>query len=268
VGEETGKLNETFLHLADYLDRQYALTSKTKNALIYPAFVIFTFFVVMTLMFTIVIPKLSSMILDSGQPAPFFTQVVIYVSDLFVHYGFFVLIFLVLVGIWIWRLASTEKGKIYLDSLRLTAPAVGNLYQKLYLSRITDNLDTMLSSGVPIIRAIDITAEVIGSLTYKNMLAEVADGVKSGMALSAALSRHPKQIPQILVQMVQVGEETGSLGSVLKNLTLFYNREVVDAVDTLVGLIEPVMIVVLGFGVGILLVSILMPIYNMTASIS
>jgi type IV pilus assembly protein PilC len=268
VGEETGKLNQTFAHLADYLDRQYALTSKTRNALIYPAFVVVTFFVVMTLMFVVVIPKLSSIILDSGQPPPFFTSVVINISNLFVNYGFFVLIFLVLVGLWIWRLSATPKGKVYLDGLRLSTPAIGNLYKKLYLSRITDNLNTMLSSGVPIVRAIDITGDVVGSLVYKDLLVEVADSVKSGLSLSMAFEKHPEQIPGILVQMVQVGEETGSLGTILKTLTDFYKREVDDAVDTLVGLIEPVMIVVLGLGVGILLVSVLMPIYNMAGSIS
>jgi type IV pilus assembly protein PilC len=268
VGEETGKLNQTFLHLADYLDRQYALTSKTRNALIYPAFVVITFFVVMTLMFTVVIPKLSSIILDSGQAVPFFTKVVIAVSNLFVNYGFFLLIFLVLLGIWVWRLSSTPTGKVYIDKMRLSTPAIGNLYRKLYLSRITDNLNTMLSSGVPIVRAIDITADVVGSLLYKELLGYVADDVKSGAALSAAFEKHHEQIPGILVQMVQVGEETGSLGNILKTLTDFYKREVDDAVDTLVGLIEPVMIVVLGLGVGILLVSVLMPIYNMAGSIS
>ncbi len=120
VGEETGKLNQTFLHLADYLDRQYALTSKTKNALIYPAFVIFTFLVVMTLMFTVVIPKLAAIILDSSQEVPFFTKIVIAISNLFVQYGFFVLIFLVLLGIWVWRLSTTIKGKIYLDKKEIT----------------------------------------------------------------------------------------------------------------------------------------------------
>ena len=267
VGEETGKLNETFLHLAEYLDRQYALTSKTKNALIYPAFVVMTFFVVMTLMFTVVIPKLSAIILDSGQEVPFFTKIVIGISNIFVNYGFFLLIFLVLLGVWVWRLTATPKGKVYLDTLKLSTPAVGSLYSKLYLSRITDNLNTMLSAGVPIVRAIDITAEVVGSLVYKNLLVEVADGVKGGLALSAAFQKHPEQIPGIMVQMVLVGEETGSLGSILKTLTDFYKREVDDAVDTLVGLIEPVMIVVLGLGVGILLVSVLMPIYNMAGSI-
>jgi len=268
VGEETGKLNQTFLYLADYLDRQYSLTSKTRNALIYPAFVVVTFFVVMTLMFVVVIPKLSSIILDSGQAVPVFTQIIINISNLFVHYGLFVLIFLILLGFWVWRLSTTDKGKQYLDSLKLSTPAVGNLYKKLYLSRITDNLNTMLSSGIPIVRAIDITGEVVGSRVYKAILGEVADGVKSGLALSVAFSKHEKEISGILIQMVQVGEETGSLGTILKTLTDFYRREVDDAVDTLVGLIEPVMIVVLGLGVGILLVSVLGPIYNMSAGIS
>ncbi|MEI8174709.1 MAG: type II secretion system F family protein [bacterium] len=268
VGEETGKLNQTFSYLADYLDRQYSLTSKTRNALIYPVFVVITFFVVMILMFVIVIPKLASIIQDSGQAVPFFTKVIITISSLFINYGFFVLIFFVLLGVWIWRLSVTQKGKEYLDSIKISLPAVGNLYKKLYLSRITDNLNTMLSSGVPIIRAIDITAEVVGSRVYSNILKEVADGVKSGLTLSSAFSKYHTEVPRILIQMVQVGEETGSLGNILKTLTDFYRREVDDAVDTLVGLIEPVMIVVLGLGVGILLVSILGPIYNMAGGIS
>ena len=266
VGEETGKLNQTFLYLADYLDRQYSLTSKTRNALIYPAFVIITFFVVMILMFVIVIPKLSAIILDSGQTVPFYTKLVIGISDLFIHYGFFVLIFVTLLAVWIWKLSLTQKGRLYIDSLKLATPAVGNLYKKLYLSRITDNLDTMLISGVPIIRALDITSRVVGSHIYEDILADVSDGVKSGLSLSVAFSKH-REIPSILIQMLQVGEETGSLGTILKTLTDFYRREVDDAIDTLVGLIEPVMIVVLGLGVGILLVSILGPIYNLAGSI-
>jgi type IV pilus assembly protein PilC len=165
-------------------------------------------------------------------------------------------------------LSFTERGKVYLDQTRLSTPAVGNLYKKLYLSRITDNLDTMLTAGVPIVRAIDITTDVVGSIAYREILKEVADAVKSGMSLSAAFERHQAQIPGIMIQMVAVGEETGSLGSILKTLTTFYRREVDDAIDTLVGLIEPIMIVVLGLGVGVLLVSVLIPIYNLAGGIS
>ena len=166
-----------------------------------------------------------------------------------------------------WRLSATEKGKIFLDSKKLSIPAVGNLYKKLYLSRISDNLNTMLSSGIPIVRAINITATVVGSRVYKNILTDVENDVKAGMSMSASFEKHPNEIPSMLVQMMKVGEETGSLGKILKTLGDFYKREVDGAIDTLVGLIEPVMIVVLGLGVGILLVSVLMPIYNMTSNI-
>ena len=152
--------------------------------------------------------------------------------------------------------------------MRLSMPYVGNLYKQLYLSRIADNMEIMLSSGVQILRAIDITSEVVGSRVYKEILNEAADGVKSGLALSVALEKHQKEIPSILIQMVKVGEETGSLDVILKTLAIFYKREVDDAVDTLIGLIEPVMIVVLGLGVGLLLVSILVPIYNIAGGIS
>jgi len=268
AGEETGKLNQTFLHLAEYLDRQYALTSKTRNALIYPAFVIFTFFVVMGLMFVVVIPKLSAILLDSGQEVPFFTKVIIGISDFFLNYGFLVIIFLIISGFWLWWLSRTTAGKAYIDKMRLSIPLIGDLYKKLYLSRISDNLDTMLVSGIPIIRSIDLTSEVVSSLVYKSILKEVADGVKSGLSLSVSFEKYPEQIPNIMVQMVKVGEETGSLGQILKTLADFYKREVDDAVDTLVGLIEPVMIVVLGLGVGVLLVSVLVPIYNLAGGIS
>ena len=267
VGEETGKLNEVFDHLANYLNRQYTLTSKTRNALIYPVFVICTFFIVMGLMFVVVIPKLSAIILDSGQEPPIYTKIVIALSSFFVHYGFLVIIFLILLGIWLWRLSRTEKGKISLDKMRFSIPAVGNLYRKLYLSRIADNMDTMLTSGIPIVRAIDITAEVVGSRVYKEILKNVADGVKSGLSFSTAFEKHTLQVPGIMIQMIKVGEETGSLGQILKTLADFYKREVDDAIDTLIGLIEPVMIVILGLGVGILLVSVLMPIYNLAGGI-
>lgn len=268
AGEEVGKLNMTFLHLAEYLDRQYALTTKTRNALIYPVFVVFTFFVVMSLMFVVVIPKLSAIIMDSGQTVPIYTRIVIGFSNFFVSYGFIVLIFIVLLAGWLWWLSTSPKGKAYIDKLRLSIPLIGNLYKRLYLSRISDNMDTMLTSGIPIIRAIDITSEVVGSGTYRTILREVADSVKSGLALSAALEKYPAEIPGIMTQMVKVGEETGSLGPILKTLANFYKREVDDAVDTLVGMIEPVMIVVLGLGVGILLVSVLVPIYNIAGGIS
>ncbi len=266
AGEESGKLNEVFSYLADYLNREYELTSKTKNALIYPAFVIFVFLAVMALMFVMVIPKLSDIILESGQAVPIYTKIVIAISGFFVNYGIFVLIFLVVLGLYLWRLSKSDTGKTYLDNIKLSIPVVGNLYRKLYLARIADNLDTMLTSGISIVRAIDIASDVVGNKVYSNILKQSGEAVKEGSSLSDAFARH-EEMPPIMVQMVKVGEETGALGSILKTLGQFYKREVDDAVDTLVSLIEPIMIVLLGLGVGVLLTSVLVPIYNIAGGI-
>lgn len=266
AGEESGKLNQTFVYLADYLDRQYALTSKTKNALVYPAFVVVVFISVMILMFVMVIPKLSQIILESGQEIPFVTKIVIGLSEFIVNYGIFFLIFLVVFGFFVWSRSRSESGKTYLDSIKLGTPVVGRLYKTMYLSRIADNLDTMLSSGISIVRSIEIAGQIVGNKVFEHILKDAAESVKAGSSLSDALEKHV-QIPGIMVQMVRVGEETGSLDEILKTLALFYKREVDDAVDTLVGLIEPAMIVLLGLGVGVLLTSVLVPIYNIAGSI-
>lgn len=264
-GEESGKLDEVFNYLADYLDRTYEVTSKAKSALIYPAFVIFTFFAVMVLMLTVIIPKIALMITDSGQPVPIYTQIVLYMSKAFIDYGVFGAVILVILGFIFWNYSKTAEGAAYIDVLKLEVPYVGDLYKKLYLSRIADNLNTMIISGIPILKALEITSSVVDNIMYKGILTDALQKVREGTSLSNALSQH-KEIPNILTQMVKVGEETGELGSILKSLAKFYQREVTTAVDTLVGLIEPVMIVLLGLGVGTLLAAVLMPIYNIASS--
>ena len=268
AGEESGKLTQVFSYMADYLDRQYALTSKTKHALVYPAFVIGIFFAVMILMFTVVVPKLAAIIAESGQEVPFYTKVIMGISSFLVKYGIFLLVGLGVFGAYPFRQSRTKRGKEYLDELSLSIPLVGNLYRKLYLARISDNMDTMLTSGIPIIRAIEITAKVVGNKRYQTVMIGTMEAVKTGKSFSAALAQHPNEIPRIMTQIVLVGEETGSMGSILKMLAKFYHREVDEAIDTLVGLIEPFMIVTLGIGVGLLLVSILVPIYNIASGIS
>jgi type IV pilus assembly protein PilC len=266
AGEESGKLTQVFTFLADYLDRQYALTSKTKHALVYPAFVIGVFVLVMVLMFTIVIPKLSAIITESGQDIPFYTKIVLAVSDFLVNYGIFFLVFFAAGVSYLVYLAQTARGKRFMDEIKLSIPVVGTLFQKVYLARIADNMDTMLSAGIPIIRAIEITSNVVGNKRYQIIMKEAMEAVKAGKAFSQALEVHP-EIPKIMPQIVRVGEETGSMGSILKMLAKFYKREVDEAVDTLVGLIEPFMIIALGLGVGVLLVSVLVPIYNIAGGI-
>jgi type IV pilus assembly protein PilC len=266
AGEESGKLTQVFAYLADYLDRQYALTSKTKHALVYPAFVIGIFITVMVLMFTVVIPKLSAIISESGQDIPFYTKIVMWISQFLVQYGIFFLIIIVVLAAYVVRLTRTKKGKQLLDDVKLSVPILGNLYRKLYLARIADNMDTMLTAGIPIIRAIEITSTVVGNDRYKTIMLNAMEAVKGGKSLSQSLETNP-DVPKLMPQIIRIGEETGSMGQILKMLAKFYNREVDEAVDTLVGLIEPFMIISLGIGVGLLLVSVLVPIYNIAGGI-
>ncbi len=264
-GEETGKLNETFNHLADYLDRNYEVVSKAKNALVYPAFVITVFIAVMTLMFTVIIPKISLIIIESGQAVPFYSQIVFAASNFLVNYGLILPVALIVLGFFVVRYTRTAEGRTALARFKLTVPYIGSLYRKLYLSIISDNMSTMVLSGIPMVKVIEVTAAVVGNEVYKQILEESLLAVEGGSSFSQSLAQY-EEIPGILTQMIRIGEESGELGSILGTMAHFYQREVMNAVDTLVSLIEPVMIVLLGLGVGILLASVLIPIYDIANS--
>lgn len=265
AGEESGKLNDTFTFLADYLDRTYELVSKAKSALIYPAFVVFTFITVMVLMFTMVIPKISAILVDSGQEIPIYTKIVLGLSNFFVDYGFVMLGIVIIGGFFLGRYIRTPPGREMFDRFKLSIPYISTLFRKLYLSRLADNMNTMLVSGIPMIRALELTSSVIDNVIYKRIISESVEAVKAGKPISEALSGNT-EIPGIMIQMMKVGEESGELGSILKTLAHFYAREVTTAVDSLVSLIEPLMIVLLGAGVAVLLASVLIPIYNVASA--
>jgi type IV pilus assembly protein PilC len=157
-------------------------------------------------------------------------------------------------------------GKRAIDELKISIPYIGTLNRKLYLTRICDNLSTMLSSGISMVQAIEVTAEVVDNEVYKEIFLYALLEIKGGRSFADTIAEYP-EIPGVLAQMAKVGEETGNLPEILDTLAKFYRREVDNAVDTLIGLIEPVMIVMLGLGVGVLLASVLMPIYNLTSAI-
>lgn len=265
-GEESGKLDEIFEYLASYLDRTYELTSKVRGALIYPAFVVVTFLTVMILMFTMVIPKISGILTESGTELPVYTKVILGLSKFLVDNGFVILVIAVVIAFIVIRFVRTPAGKNAYDHLKLQIPYISNLFKKLYLSRLADNMNTMLSSGIPIVRALELTGNIIDNKVYQGILVGAMESVKGGKTLSESLSANPSEIPGIMVQMTRVGEETGEVGTILKTLADFYTREVRTAVDALVSLIEPVMIVMLGGGVAVLLAAVLVPIYNIAGA--
>ncbi len=265
-GEETGSLEKTFLYLADYLDRQYQVVTKAKNALIYPAFVIGVFVIVMGLMLTMVIPKIAKILTDSGQELPIYTKIVIGLSTFVTDSIVFIIFGIAATGFGLWYFRQTEVGARFFDELKISIPYIGDLQKKLYLTRMCDNLSTMLTSGISMVQAIEVTAAVVDNRVYREILEYTLIEVKGGRSFADTISEYP-EIPGVLAQMAKVGEETGNLGEILETLAVFYRREVNNAVDTLIGLIEPIMIVMLGLGVGVLLASVLMPIYNLTNTI-
>jgi len=265
AGEESGSLEKSFDYLADYLDRQYETIAKAKNALVYPAFVIGVFVLVMVLMLTLVIPNIANILTDAGQELPIYTKIVIAISDILVNYIGLILIALAAGSFGLWKFLQTDVGKRAKDEFIISIPYLGDLQKKLLLTRICDNMATMLGSGISIVQALEVTADVVDNLVYKEIILASLSEVKGGRSFADSISEYP-EIPGVLTQMAKVGEETGSLGNILTTLANFYRREVNNAVDTLIGLIEPAMIVALGLGVGVLLASVLMPIYNLSSS--
>ena len=220
----------------------------------------------MILMFTTVIPKISEILVESNQEIPFFTKIVLGISDFLLNYGLFLLAFVIVGGFLFFKYKKTERGSLSVDRFKISFPYLGDLFRKLYLARIAGNMNTMLASGVPIVKVIENTAQVVDNVVFRDVLEKSAQRVRTGESISKSLSGN-SEIPNIMLQMIKIGEETGEIGMILDTMARFYEREVKNAVNTLVSLIEPLMIVVLALCVGILLTSVLVPIYNVSSGI-
>ena len=261
AGEESGKLNQSFEYLADYIDRNFELTQKIKKASVYPLFVIIVFIVVMMIMVIFVIPQLASLLSSEGQQLPLITKIVFNIGLFLKEYGIYLLLILAGVFYYLYHLSRTSSGKESLDYFKLQIPLFKILFKRIFLARLADNLHTMLSAGVPLVRSLEITSEVVDNIIFKDLLARVTIKVRSGKALSQAFYEE-EEIPNLVVQMARIGEETGRLGFILNSLASYYKREVETSIDTVLALVQPALIVFLAGGVGLLLASILLPMYS------
>ncbi|MDD9867832.1 MAG: type II secretion system F family protein [Candidatus Campbellbacteria bacterium] len=265
VGEEAGTLNTSFLRLADYLERSYDVTRKIKGALIYPAFVILTFVGVMWIMFGFVIPQIATILVDSGAELPFITSIMLAISDFVAGNSLLLFIFILILLGGIFQYSRTKQGKKFFDFLKLSTPIIGRLYRNLYLSRIANNISLMLTSGVQLLRATEVTAKVVDNVIYEKMLIDASKKIKGGSSFASVLDTHSDLIPPLMSQMSRVGEETGELSSMMASAANFYENELKDYVDATLKLIEPLLIVFLGLAVSILMASVLLPIYTISS---
>lgn len=265
-GEESGKLQEIFTYLADYVERSYYLTSKARNSMIYPAFVLLAFVGVLVIMLVVVFPRLISIFEETGQQVPVYTQAIIFISLALRRWGIFILLLLVGGGVVLWRWSATPSGKIFFHRLQVTLPIVGALYRKLFMARLTDNLQTLIMGGIPIVRALSITGDVVGNVVYKRAIEQAIESVKGGSTISAAFAATP-EIPPLVTQMIRIGETSGRLDFILGSIAKFYRREVDSVLENIVALIEPALIIFLGVGIGGLVASVLVPLYNLVGAI-
>ncbi|WKZ26965.1 MAG: type II secretion system F family protein [Candidatus Paceibacterota bacterium] len=265
-GEISGKLQESLQYLADYLERSYALTAKLKGALAYPAFIIFAMAVVVIIMMTYVLPQLLVVFEEAGNiELPLQTRLLIATSNFMTEYIVYILVALVLGAVGLWRYIKTPTGRVQFDALQLRVPGFGKIFRNVYLSRIAEIFSTLIKSGVGILDAIKLVADLVGNKSYEALLLKVEQTVRGGGGVATTLAENPTLIPALMSSMVAIGEKTGKLDSMLTYVAKFYRAESESSVQSISSLVEPVLMLFLGFGVAVLVSAILLPLYSLTA---
>ncbi len=262
-GETSGKLDESLQYLADQMEKDYELNSRIKSSLYYPGFILGGIIVVGIIMVTYVVPQLES-VLGDMENLPWTTTVLLGVSDFIRNFWWVIVIALGVLALWLRSYSRSEKGKASLDSLKLRLPIFGKLFQWVYIVRMTRNMSTLLSGGVKILEALETTADVIGNSVYEDIIRRSAKRVEAGDSMSSVLKKEPA-VPLMVAQVIEVGEQTGKLPFTLNKIADFYTSELDNAVRGLSSLLEPVIMVILGIGVGILMAAVIMPIYNISS---
>jgi len=264
AGETAGVLSEILQRLADNLEKQKEFRGKVKGALIYPAIVMIGMLIVATVMMIFVVPQLSEMYKDFGADLPFMTQILITTSQLMSTYWY---ILFGGIGGGLFALISWKKtpnGARAIDGFLLKIPIFGKLQQKIILTEFARTLSLLLGAGISLLEALAIVAEAMENVVYRESIQEAYSNVEKGSSLALAVERYDS-FPPILSQMISVGEETGQLDEVLLKLSKYFESESEQSVKGLTTALEPIIMIVLGLGVGFLVIAIVMPIYSLTS---
>lgn len=264
AGESAGVLDTILKRLATNLEKQREFRNKTKGALVYPAIVIVGMLVVATIMMIFVVPKLTDMYKDFGADLPLPTQILISTSDFATKYWYIVATLLGVFGYFFSRWAKTDVGGIAVEKFIFKAPVIGPLRKMIVMTEFTRTMSLMISAGISILDALGIVSDAVGSKIYSKILIEASGKVEKGQPLAASLSSY-QEFPPIVPQMIAVGEQTGKVDEILEKLSAYYDGESETAVKTLTTAVEPLIMVVMGVGVGFLVMAVIMPIYNLTS---
>ncbi len=264
AGEVSGKLSESLEYLANHLEREYYFTSQVKGAMIYPLLVISVVFIVMGIMVFFVVPKIASILETSVAELPFLTRMVLSFTNFLKKWGWLLLFVFSLLVIYLYSFSKTEKGKDKLNKILLDLPLIGEFLKKIYLTRFAENLSTLISGGLPIAQALHITGEVVGNSLYKKAIFEARDGTRKGEQISTILEGYVELFPPLVIQMIKVGEKTGTLEKTLKNVVEFYQKETDIFLKTILKILEPALVIFLAFIVGLLVASTILPLYQIT----
>ena len=264
-GEVGGVMDQVLIRLADNLEKQQEFQSKVKGALIYPAIIVVGMIAVSLIMMIFVIPRLTSLYADFNATLPLPTRILIGISNFVIKYWFIVL-FLLGAAFYLFKLyRDTKEGRRKTDDLLFRIPIFGELQRQIILTELTRTLALMVGAGVPILEALNITSGVVGNTVISEALKDAAKQVEKGFPIAFSFARHPEAFPFILSQMVAVGEETGKMDEVLTKISHIFEVESDEKVKGLTAAIEPLVMVLLGLGVGFLVIAVILPIYNLTS---
>ena len=263
-GEVGGVMDAVLLRLADDLEKQQEFGSRVKGALIYPAIIVVGMVIVSFVMMIFVIPRLLSLYKDFNATLPLPTLILIGISNFFINY-WYIMIAVFGLGFYVFNLfKATPEGRRKIDALTFKIPVFVDLQRQIILTQLTRTLSLMVGAGVPILEALNITSEVVGNTIISDALKDAAKQVERGFPIAFSFARHPEAFPFILSQMVAVGEETGKMDDVLTKISHIFEVDSDEKVKGLTAAIEPIVMVILGLGVGFLVIAVILPIYNLT----
>ncbi len=268
VGELSGNLEKSLEYLRIQLQREADLKSKTKGAMIYPAVIVTAMVIIGVLLGIFVLPKLTATFKEFDTQLPLLTRIVIAVSDFMESNSVLVILGLIVTaGAGVFG-ARTEAGKRFFAFIFINMPMIGPIVKKINIARFARILGSLMKSGISVVQGLQVTGEALGNVYYQEVMKATADSVKLGVPLTDSLAKHEKLFPFIVTQMLAIGEGTGNLEQILDQLAEHNEMEIDDTMKNLSSIIEPLLLLVIGVVVGFLALALIMPIYNISQSIS